>query len=135
MFSYGFCPTLLTLLGRWVSTSTPLGPCANDPSIMSATQRSSRLSVEDYHRLEEFNENGRRTELIRGVVIEKMSQSPLHCTIVALLHRFLSERVPAGFTVRQEQPLTLADSEPAPDISITRGEPRDYAQAHSGCAE
>ena len=39
-------------------------------------QRISPLPVAAYHRLEEFNENGRRTELIRGIVIEKMSKSP-----------------------------------------------------------
>ena len=33
--------------------------------------RISRLSVEEYHRLHEFNENGRRTELIRGIVLER----------------------------------------------------------------
>jgi hypothetical protein len=46
--------------------------------IPEVRQRVSPLSVEEYHRLNEFNENGRRTELIRGVVIEKMSKSPLH---------------------------------------------------------
>jgi hypothetical protein len=35
--------------------------------------RLSRLSVDEFHRLDEFNENGRRTELIRGLVIEKIS--------------------------------------------------------------
>ena len=38
--------------------------------IPEVRQRVSRLSVEEYHRLGEFNENGRRTELIRGIVIE-----------------------------------------------------------------
>ena len=37
-------------------------------------ERLSRLSVEEYHRLDEFNEHGRRTELIRGFIIEKMSK-------------------------------------------------------------
>ncbi len=41
-------------------------------------RRVSRLSVEEYHRLGEFNEDGKRTELLRGFVIEKMSKSPLH---------------------------------------------------------
>jgi len=97
--------------------------------------RVSPLTVEEYHRLDEFNENGRRTELIRGIVIEKMSKSPLHSTIVALLYRLLVARLPAGFTVRQEQPLTLADSEPEPDISVIRGGERDFVAAHPGTAE
>jgi len=42
--------------------------------IPDVRRRVSPLSVEEYHRLGEFNENGRRTELIRGIIIEKMSK-------------------------------------------------------------
>ena len=49
--------------------------------IPEVRQRFSRLSVEEYHRLDEYNANGRRTELVRGIVIEKMSKSPLHAAI------------------------------------------------------
>ena len=42
--------------------------------IPEVRRRVSPLTVEEYHRLDEFNENGRRTELIRGIVIEKMSK-------------------------------------------------------------
>ena len=44
-----------------------------------------------------YNENGKRTELIRGIVIEKMSKCPLHGTFVALLYRVLLARLPQGF--------------------------------------
>jgi Uma2 family endonuclease len=98
-------------------------------------QRVSPLSVEEYHRLGELNEHGRRTELIRGIVIEKISKSPLHSTIVSLLYRIFLSRLPGGFTVRQEQPLTFADSEPEPDISLIRGGERDFSQAHPNTAE
>ncbi len=98
-------------------------------------KRVSPLSVEEYHRLDEFNENGRRTELIRGIVIEKMSKSPSHRTIVALLYRLFLARLPKGFTVWQEQPLTFADSEPEPDISVTRGSERDFSKAQPTTAE
>ncbi|MEO8425640.1 MAG: Uma2 family endonuclease [Verrucomicrobiota bacterium] len=98
-------------------------------------QRVSPLSVAEYHRLGEFNGHGKRTELIRGVVIEKMSKSPLHSTIVSLLYRLFLARLPAGFTVWQEQPLTFMDSEPEPDISVTRGGERDFMEAHPTTAE
>src|SRR5437870_13608290 len=94
--------------------------------IPEVRQRVSPLTVEEYHRLDEYNENGRRTELIRGIVIEKMSKSPAHRTLVSLLYRLFLTRLPKGFTVWQEQPLTLADSEPAPDISVTRGGERGF---------
>src|SRR5919109_3094873 len=84
-------------------------------------QRVSRLSVEEYHRLDEYNERGRRTELIRGIVIEKMSKSPLHRTIASLLYRLLLSQLTGAYTVWKEEPLTLSDSEPEPDLSVTRG--------------
>src|SRR5262245_3755541 len=49
-------------------------------------QRVSPLSVQEYHRLGEFNERGKRTELIRGIVIEKISKSPLHAFLAKLLY-------------------------------------------------
>jgi Uma2 family endonuclease len=81
-------------------------------------QRVSTLTVDEYHRLDEFNERGRRTELIRGIVIEKMSKSPLHAAIAKRLYDFLLAKLPPGWIVRREDPLTLKDSEP--DIAVVR---------------
>ena len=103
--------------------------------IPEVLQRISRLSVEEYHRLDEFNEHGRRTELIRGLVIEKMSKSPLHRTIASRLYRLFLAQLPEGYCVWKEEPLTLADSEPEPDISVTRGQESDFATAHPASAE
>jgi len=103
--------------------------------IPEVRRRVSPLTVEEYHQLGEFNEHGRRTELIRGVIIEKMSESPLHRTIAAILYRILSAQVPKGCTVWKEEPLTLADSEPEPDISVVRGGEKDFTQAHPATAE
>jgi Uma2 family endonuclease len=103
--------------------------------IPDVRQRLSRLSVQEYPRLDEYNENGRRTELIRGLVIEKMSKSPLQCTIASLLYKLILAQLPKGYSVWKEEPLTLADSEPEPDISITRGAESDYAANHPTTAE
>ena len=103
--------------------------------IPEVRQRLSKLKVEEYHRLDEYNENGRRTELIRGHVIEKMSRSPLHRTIGSLLLKLLLAQLPPGFSVWKEEPLTLSDSEPEPDISVTRGGERDFTSAHPATAE
>ena len=40
--------------------------------IPESRERVSPLSVHEYHRLGEFNEHGRRTELIRGILIENV---------------------------------------------------------------
>ena len=103
--------------------------------IPEVRQRVSPLTVAEYHQLGEFNGHGRRTELIRGIVIEKMSKSPLHRTITSLLYRLLLTRTPKGYTVWQEQPLTFADSEPEPDVAIIRGSERDFPDTHPPTAE
>jgi Uma2 family endonuclease len=103
--------------------------------IPEVRQRVSRLSVEEYHRLNEFNGHGRRTELIRGIVIEKMSKSPLHSSIAKRLYDTIARLLPKGFLVRREDPLTFADSEPEPDIAVVRGAETDFFQAHPTTAE
>jgi Uma2 family endonuclease len=103
--------------------------------IPEVRRRVSRLSVDEYHRLDERNANGRRTELIRGIVIEKMSKSPLHRTIASLLYKLLLAQLPPGHSVWKEEPLTLADSEPEPDIAVTRGSESDFATKHPSTAE
>ena len=96
--------------------------------------RASPVSVEDYHRLGEFNQQGRRTELVRGAILEKMPKSPLHSFVVHKLVELLRPQVTADFWLRQEQPLTLADSEPEPDISVVQGQPVDYLATHPSSA-
>jgi Uma2 family endonuclease len=98
--------------------------------VPSIRERVSRITVEEYHRQPELNSNGRRTELIRGIVIEKMSNSPLHGTIASRLFQLLLPTVRPGFCARQEQPLTLRDSEPEPDVSVLEGSLGDYLHAH-----
>src|SRR6266516_45118 len=103
--------------------------------IPEVRQRVSPLSVEEYHRLDEFNENGRRTELIRGIIIEKIPKSPLHCSLAKRLYDLIIAMVPQGFIVRHEGPLTLMDSEPEPDISVVRGSEAELFEAHPATAE
>jgi Uma2 family endonuclease len=98
-------------------------------------QRVSPLSVEEYHRLGEFNDKGRRTELIRGIIIQKMSKSPLHSAIAKRLYDRIASLLSAGLVVRREDPLTFADSEPEPDIVIVRGNEADFFKAHPHTAE
>lgn len=93
-------------------------------------RRISPLTVEEFGRLDEFNENGKRTELIRGIVIEKMSKSPLHASIVVRLVELMSPFLPEGFHARQDQPLELADSVPEPDFAIVRGLRKDFIEKH-----
>ena len=102
--------------------------------VPSIRERLSRISVDEYHRQPERNAHGRRTELIRGLVIEKMSKSPLYGTIASLLHDTVAPQLPPGWILRREEPLTLRDSEPEPDVAIVRGTRREYLRAHPSSA-
>jgi Uma2 family endonuclease len=102
--------------------------------IPEARARVSPITVAQYHEFPEFNENGKRTELIRGIVFEKMSKSPLHCSIAKYLYDLLLTLAPPGFSVRQDQPLTLHDSEPEPDIAVLAGVAKDFRNRHPSTA-
>lgn len=96
--------------------------------------RISPLSVESYHSLGEFNEHGRRTELIRGIVVEKMSKSHLHSSIATRLYRMILGLIPDGYSAWKEEPLTLRDSEPEPDIAVVKADWTARDQGHPATA-
>ncbi len=96
--------------------------------------RVSHMSVASYHDLCERDPSAIRTELIRGSIVEKRSKSPLHGSISSILQRIITPMVPPQFCVRREEPLTLRDSEPEPDISIVAGRHEDYLRSHPSTA-
>jgi Uma2 family endonuclease len=98
-------------------------------------ERFSPISVTEYHQLGEFDENGRRTELIRGIILENRPKSPLHYAMIERLRKILSGQIQPGWVLRQEGPLTLKDSEPEPDLAIVRGTEDEFFAAHPGTAE
>ena len=93
------------------------------------------LSVEQYHRLSEIGLISPKTELIEGVIIKKMTKSPFHAYSLNLLYKFFSARLPEGYLIRKEDPLTLSASEPEPDLAIVKGTLQDFKIAHPNHAE
>ena len=93
-------------------------------------KRVPRMTVREYHRAGETGILSEDVELLRGIVVTKMPKSPLHELVAQKLMQILLVRVPKGFCVRPERPLTLRDSEPEPDLSVVRGKPDDWANAH-----
>lgn len=69
-----------------------------------------------------------RAELIRGVIIEKTSKSILHTLLSNWLLDTIKQLAGESFWVRKEDPLTLADSEPEPDISVVEGRAQDHTE-------
>ncbi len=89
-------------------------------------QRALPLSVAAWHGMIRDNLAPARAELIRGVIIEKMSKSILHSKVSDYLAKYFHAAVGDTHWVRKEDPLTFADSEPEPDVSVVAGKPGDY---------
>lgn len=94
-----------------------------------------RLDVEQYHRLCSSGIVPERTELLEGVVVEKMGKSPLHTWTVAFLEDWFRNNLRDGLLLRVEQPLTLGTSEPEPDLAIVAGHRDDFRRCHPQHAE
>lgn len=94
-----------------------------------------RMSVELYNRLGEMGVLPKQIELVRGIVIAKMSKSPLHSLLAGEIGDLLGRIVPAGHVLRKEDPLSLRDSVPEPDISVVEGERKDFRSRHPSTAK
>ncbi len=94
------------------------------------------VSVAQYHTLCASGLIPEKTELIEGLIFRKMTKSPIHEFVAHKLYRFFSDRLDGNtYLVRKEAPLTLASSEPEPDISIIRGRIEAFVSAHPDFAE
>ena len=91
-----------------------------------------RLSVAQYHdmiRAGILTEDD-PVELINGWLIEKMPKNPRHRAATKLLRTLLESSIPTGYYVDSQEPITLSDSEPEPDVMIIQGDTRDYLEHH-----
>jgi Uma2 family endonuclease len=76
-----------------------------------------------------------KVELLENYVVLKMPRNPLHDSIVQQLNRPLLLALPAGWDVRIQSAITLADSQPEPDFAIIRGTAANYRTHHPGPAD
>lgn len=97
-------------------------------------RRFAPISVETYQVWSEQGRVDERTELLRGVIIRKMPKSPLHAFMVNRIYELGRRVLGHEHTIRMGQPLTLADSEPEPDIAIVAGRPDDFRRVHPSTA-
>jgi Uma2 family endonuclease len=72
----------------------------------------------------------RRTELLRGVIVEKMTKSPLHEYLSGRIYELALAAIRPGLSVRKEGPLTLIDSEPEPDVAVVDGTAEEFRKVH-----
>lgn len=93
------------------------------------------ISVDQYRRMGENGIIDEKTELISGVIIRKKNKSPLHTWTVTQLQDLLAGVLGDEFVIRKEEPLTLSDSEPEPDLAIVRANSFDARSSHPTTAE
>lgn len=93
-----------------------------------------KFSLEQYHRLRDEGvlNPADRVELLSGYLVEKITKNPKHSRATQRLFRALLSRLQAGWYAACQEPITLAESEPEPDIWIARGSDSDYQDRHPG---
>lgn len=88
------------------------------------------VSVEFYHELGRLGLLDKSVELLDGIIIQKMSKSPLHSSVVRRLHRLIMAALKAGQLLIREDPITTAASEPEPDLAVVEGDEQDFFDRH-----
>lgn len=104
--------------------------------IPDVRERVAPISIERYHRMIELGVfDDWNVELLDGALVEKMSKSELHVFLVHLLFQALSKFCTESLLVRKEDPITIGNSEPEPDISVVRGSLQDFRRSKPTSAE
>ena len=93
------------------------------------------ITVELYHAFSAAGAIAEKTELIEGIIVRKMTKSPLHAYVANELYSFFVTSLPKGYILRKEDPITLSDSEPEPDLTLVKGQRRDFIDNHPHHAE
>ncbi len=88
------------------------------------------VSVEFYHELGRLGLLDKSVELLEGVIIRKMSKSPLHVFVLFRLQCFIAAVLREGQMLRTESPLTTSMSEPEPDLAVVEGVDTDFLEQH-----
>src|SRR5436309_14098989 len=81
-----------------------------------------RFTVDEYHRLTEIGilTEDDNLELIEGYLVLKMARNPPHDGTIHRAFKKLAPLLLAGWDIRIQSALTLADSEPEPDLAVVK---------------
>lgn len=74
--------------------------------------------------------HGRYVELLAGEIVEMSPETPIHYTTAKRGAKCLEELLSGKADVRFNGPITLADSEPEPDITVVRLPESAYNDRH-----
>ncbi len=95
------------------------------------------LSVEQYHemiRIAVLTDDD-PVELIEGVLVFRMPKKPLHRRVTRAVFDVLQGMATEAWHCQIQEPITLFDGEPEPDVTVVRGTLDDYPDRHPGPAE
>lgn len=96
-----------------------------------------RLAVAQYHAMARAGilDEDAPVELLEGWLVQKMTKDPAHRAATHRVRRALERLVTVGWYVDSQEPITLAESEPEPDVVVVRGQTEDYLDRHPGPRE
>jgi Uma2 family endonuclease len=96
-----------------------------DPSIF-------RFSVSRYQRMIEHGilTSEDKIELLENYMVLRGPRSPRHDSTIQRLYRPLMDLLPDAWMLRILQTVVFSDSQPEPDFSVVRGNPRSYLLRH-----
>ena len=112
-------------------STTPAAPPVPAPEFLeNAGFR--RFTVDEYHRMiqQGILAHGEPVELLEGWMVKKMSHGTPHDSAMDTLEGLLLGLLPSGWFPRSQRAVTLADSEPEPDLAVVRGPRGRYRDAH-----
>lgn len=91
-----------------------------------------RITVDQYHAMIRAGilQSGDPVEMIEGWLVGRGSKSPPHRIATRSAREAIEALVPPGWYVETQEPITLPDSEPEPDVCVIRGRTRDYTDRH-----
>lgn len=91
-----------------------------------------KLSVSQYHRMIDYGifAEDSQIELLEGLLTAKMPKNPPHRLSTGLLQDLLLSLLPANYHLNIQEPITLLDSEPEPDLAVVIGKRQDYRDRH-----
>jgi Uma2 family endonuclease len=107
-----------------------------EPPVAIPTEPILRLSVAQYHAMAQAGilQEDDRIELLEGWLVAKMTKNPPHRLATGLLQDALLALLPSNFHLNIQEPITLEDSEPEPDLTVVRGQRLDYRDRHPDAA-
>jgi Uma2 family endonuclease len=87
-----------------------------------------RWTVEEFHKILDLGYlEGRRVQLLHGVLIEEGSMSVAHAIAATKVEGLIRDQFKDGHHVRVTKPLVLnVITDPEPDVAVVVGKPGDY---------